>query len=664
MKLKNKMILFAVLMCTFSILFISTLNYNISIKNLGKELDKKVQLETTGIAKDIDKWMALQKDSLYEVIESMIIGNQFEYDYACNYLKQASERNPGNLYFMSFEDQYYLEATGFKPTYDPTQRGWYIGAMKTDDFYISEPYEDSKTKEMVITIAKKFKTLDGKKGVIATDLFIDDLVEYIDDIKVGEGSYAFLIDHQGNIITHKNDGFKPKEDQYTKVDDILDQNIKTIMKDNKISLKDRKVKDYDGIHRFFFFGDIIESKWTVGVGVSAEHTIGILNKSIYYTLFTMVIVLIISVIVSLIISKSITKPILHTVQISENIGNLNLGDKIEQKHIQRKDEIGQMYYSFQNIIEKLKIFVKDMEDSIDTNHQVYEQTIEKLDFLVAQAQDTSATAQQLSAGMEETAASTISINESTNEIDYAISDFAKKMEEGAITSHEINERAENLSNQFIEAKDNTMNIYVNTKKEIEEAIQSAEKVEKINVLSNAILEITEQTSLLSLNAAIEAARAGESGRGFAVVADEIRKLSDRSSETVGEIQYVTQDINKSVAQLIKNTNYLIQFLEKDVISDYEMMVNAVNQYKEDGFSLNNIISDLSATSEELAATINEISTSIKDISTTVEQSTEATNNIAQQNMNILEAINNIHDILKKNKEVSNKLQEIVSKVNK
>lgn len=193
-------------------------------------------------------------------------------------------------------------------------------------------------------------------------------------------------------------------------------------------------------------------------------------------------------------------------------------------------------------------------------------------------------------------------------------------------------------------------------------ISNRKEVEKIDVLSNAILEISEQTSLLALNAAIEAARAGDTGKGFAVVADEIRKLAENSNQTAGEIQNVTQSITEAVKQLVDNTNELVAFLEKDVMGDYEMMVEAVNQYKDDGSSLNSIISDLSATAEELTATINQIATSIKDISITVEESAKATTNIAEKNMNVVEAINNINDIMKKNKQVSDKLQEIVSEV--
>ena len=73
---------------------------------------------------------------------------------------------------------------------------------------------------------------------------------------------------------------------------------------------------------------------------------------------------------------------------------------------------------------------------------------------------------------------------------------------------------------------------------------------KINEFTNLIRDIAKQTRLLGLNASIEAARAGTAGAGFAVVSEEIGKLADSSRETVDKIQEFTNQIGESVNETV------------------------------------------------------------------------------------------------------------------
>ena len=665
MSLRKRLILFTSSIAIVSVLLISIINYTVTVSRLEEAIDDVSQMQASDVALDTEMWLNLQTNTLDEMLSGILYNGNHDGRHLHGLLEKGDKDHPGNSYYIGYDNKDVYFGSDFVPPadFDTTQRIWYLGAKEMDGFYITEPYIDVISNDMVITIAKRFKNNKGPDGVIGTDVSINYLIALAENADLGQDNYSFLVDDRGNVLTHLSEDYKPSSDgSFHKIEELLDGKLLGIIENDKLSLKTRKLKDFDGKDRLFFFNDIGNTSWKVVVAVTAKSTTGIVNKAVTLTLLAAAIVLVISIIMALYVANMISSPINDAVQSAEDISNLDLSMDIDESKLKRKDEMGLMYRAFNNTAVKLRTFMSDMDSSIHINYEIQTQTSERISYLLGQAEDTSATTEELSAGMEETSASAIAINESTEEIERAVVDFAEKVGDASETSGEISSKADELNKQFVEAKNRSVDINARTRKEIDLAIEASKEVEKINILSNAILDISEQTSLLSLNAAIEAARAGESGRGFAVVADEIRKLAEHSNDTVGEIQDVTITITRAVEELISRVSGVMDYLEEDVSNDYEMMVDATDQYKQDGSHLNEIVADLSATSQELAATVNEIANSIREISLTVEESTMATTNIAEKNMNMVEVLNEIDSIMEKNKEISQKLEDIVSQV--
>lgn len=359
--------------------------------------------------------------------------------------------------------------------------------------------------------------------------------------------------------------------------------------------------------------------------------------SLRVTLIILVVVIIlVAAALAYVVSKMITKPI---TQISDIVGQTAALDFTHnansEKLVSRKDETGMMARSVAEMRSALRTMVVDIsEASKQINGNVEE--LKNISASINQVcTDNSATTEELAAGMQETSATTETINNNIGHMQNAANEIEDLSKSGETLSYEIQDRATKLKATTEEASTRTTAMYQEVKAKTDEAIEDSKAVNKINELTDAIMAISSQTSLLALNASIEAARAGEAGRGFAVVATEIGNLANQTSQTVGDINNIVKEVNAAVAKMTKSLEDTTEFLENVVIKDYAQFQEVSVQYSDDASVVQTSMKEIESSIQSLTGTISEIAEALNGINSTINEATIGVTDIASKTTDVV-----------------------------
>ena len=360
-------------------------------------------------------------------------------------------------------------------------------------------------------------------------------------------------------------------------------------------------------------------------------------------IFTCIIILgiVMGILVATLIARNIAVPLGQSVGYLNAVADGVLNQNIPAEMGARRDEVGSMIRALQKMQDSLRSVLKEVHEEADKSADMGMEIQSLVAELNNSAQDMSAATEQMAAGMEETAASIVGLQQLSDTISGTIHDNANDAAASEEYTTQVAERATRLQSSMAQSSTEAQNVYNATKKSVEEAIESAKVVEQIANLTEDITGIAEQTNLLALNAAIEAARAGEHGRGFAVVSDEVRKLAEQSHDTAVNIQSLTERVTSSVQNLSAGAFGLLKFMEDKVNKDYETINETAAQYRDDADYLRGFARKSSGTSKELANSIERMNNSMEEIAKATHEGAVGNTTVAEKVTLVAEKANDI-----------------------
>lgn len=343
--------------------------------------------------------------------------------------------------------------------------------------------------------------------------------------------------------------------------------------------------------------------------------------------------LVIAALAVLFIANKLGKAVRKTGVMLNTLSQGDLSIQVDEKLLKRKDELGIMGSSLQELMNKLKGIIGDMKKSADVLAKSGQEMNELAD-------QTNTTVTDISRAMDDVSKGAISQAEDIEEATNSVGEMGESIGKIVTQVDVLNDTSEHMEQakseadliitELSESSERTFEAVNRIEKQVKLTDESVTKIEEaISLISS----IAEETNLLSLNASIEAARAGEAGKGFAVVATQIQKLAEESNASATSITEVIDHLAEESRNTVDAMNEMQAIIQEQqeklhdtknkfegVSAGIQTSRSEVKDIKTDTgncdvarVKVTDVIQNLSAVSEENAAATEETMSAIQEL---------------------------------------------------